>query len=220
MQFNVSPQAKRNALTFCGLAVLLFALLVFLHLVRDDIRVGLSVVLGATSGIFLLLGVGKVIEPPVSLVITEEGIRYLHRRGQWQIRWENIIRYDVPRVNRVLELEDAPFLGFRLYRVEEVLDDISPRLASALLFEQRQLLTMALRHQAPEREDYTPYFDIPDGYISPNGTVYKGLIGVFGKRMEQMRELLGYDLYVSANALDRDIYDFKAHLQKLQTSRA
>ncbi|WP_417441782.1 DUF2982 domain-containing protein [Idiomarina sp.] len=219
MQFNVSPQAKRNALTFCGLAVLLFALLVFLHLVRDDIPVGITVVLGATSGIFLLLGVGKVIEPPVSLVITEEGIRYLHRRGQWQIRWENIIRYDVPRVNRVLELEDAPFLGFRLYQVEEVLDDISPRLASALLFEQRQLLTMALRHQAPDREDYTPYFDIPDSYISPNGTVYKGLIGVFGKRMEQMRELLGYDLYVSANALDRDIYDFKAHLQKLQTSR-
>lgn len=220
MQFNVSPQAKRNALTFCGLAVLLFALLVFLHLVRDDIPVGITVVLGATSGIFLLLGVGKVIEPPVSLVITEEGIRYLHRRGQWQIRWENIIRYDVPRVNRVLELEDAPFLGFRLYQVEEVLDDISPRLASALLFEQRQLLTMALRHQAPDREDYTPYFDIPDSYISPNGTVYKGLIGVFGKRMEQMRELLGYDLYVSANALDRDIYDFKAHLQKLQTSRS
>lgn len=220
MQFNVSPQAKRNALTFCGLAVLLFALLVFLHLVRDDIPVGITVVLGATSGIFLLLGIGKVIEPPVSLVITEEGIRYLHRRGQWQIRWENIIRYDVPRVNRVLELEDAPFLGFRLYQVEEVLDDISPRLASALLFEQRQLLTMALRHQAPDREDYTPYFDIPDSYISPNGTVYKGLIGVFGKRMEQMRELLGYDLYVSANALDRDIYDFKAHLQKLQTSRS
>lgn len=79
-----------------------------------------------------------------------------------------------------------------------MLDDISPRLASALLFEQRQLLTMALRHQAPEREDYTPYFDIPDSYISPNGTVYKGLIGVFGKRMEQMRELLGYDLYVSS----------------------
>lgn len=128
MQFNVSPQAKRNALTFCGLAVLLFALLVFLHLVRDDIPVGITVVLGATSGIFLLLGVGKVIEPPVSLVITEEGIRYLHRRGQWQIRWENIIRYDVPRVNRVLELEDAPFLGFRLYQVEEVLDDISPGL--------------------------------------------------------------------------------------------
>lgn len=220
MQFNVSPQAKRNALTFCGLAVLLFALLVFLHLVRDDIPIAISVVLGATSGIFLLLGIGKVIEPPVSLTITEEGIRYFHRRGQWKVRWENIIRYDVPRVNRVMELEDAPFLGFRLHHIEEVLDDISPRLASALLFEQRQLLTMALRHQAPEREDYTPYFDIPDSYISPNGTVYKGLIGVFGKRMEQMRELLGYDLYVSANALDRDIYDFKAHLQKLQASRS
>jgi len=220
MQFNVTPHAKRNALTFCGLAVLIFALLVFLHLVRDDIPIGISVVLGATSGIFMLLGIGKIIEPPVSLVITKEGISYLHRRGQWHIRWENVIRYDVPRVNRLLELEDAPYLGFRLYHVEQVLDDISPRLASALLFEQRQLLTMALRHQAPDRADYTPYFDIPDSYISPNGTVYKGLIGVFGKRMEQMRELLGYDLYVSANALDRDIYDFKAHLQKLQASRS
>ncbi|WP_417436048.1 DUF2982 domain-containing protein [Idiomarina abyssalis] len=219
MQFDVSPQARRNALTFCGLALLLFALLVFLHLIRNDIPIGLSVVLGAASGILMLLGIGKLIEPPVSLVITPEGIRYLHRRGQWEIRWENIIRYDVPRVNRVMELEDAPFIGFRLYHVEEVLDDISPRLASALLFEQRQLLTMALRHQAPDREDYTPYFDIPDSYISPGGKVYKGLIGVFGKRMEQMRELLGYDLYVSSAALDRDIYDFKAHLQKLQASR-
>jgi len=34
-----------------------------------------------------------------------------------------------------------------------------------------------------------------------------------------MRELLGYDLYVSSAALDRDIYDFKAHLQKLQATR-
>ena len=194
-------------------------LLVFLHLIRDDIPIGVSVVLGAASGIFMLLGIGKLIEPPVSLVITQEGIQYLHRRGEWHIRWENIIRFDVPRVNRVLDLEDAPFIGFRLHNVEEVLDEISPRLASALLFEQRQLLTMALRHQAPDREDYTPYFDIPDSYTSPNGKVYKGLIGVFGKRMEQMRELLGYDLYVSANALDRDIYEFKAHLQRLQASR-
>lgn len=219
MQFNVTPQAKRNALTFCGLALLLFALLVFIHLVRDSIPVGVSVVLGAASGILMLLGIGKLIEPPVSLVITPEGIRYLHRRGQWRIQWENIIRYDVPRVNRVMELEDAPFLGFRLHRVEEVLDNISPRLASALLFEQRQLMTMALRHQAPDEGDYTPYFDIPDSYTTPNGTVYRGLIGVFGKRMSQMRDLLGYDLYVSANALDRDIYDFKGHLQKLQASR-
>lgn len=219
MQFTVNPQARRNAVTFCGIALLILMLLVFLHLVRNDIPIGISVVLGATSGIFMLLGIGKVIEPPVSLVITPEGIRYLHRRGEWHIRWENIIRFDVPRVNRILELEDAPFIGFRLHTIEDVLDDISPRLASALLFEQRQLLTMALRHQAPDREDYTPYFDIPDSYTSPNGTVYKGLIGIFGKRMEQMRELLGYDLYVSASALDRDIYDFKAHLQRLQANR-
>lgn len=219
MQFTVSPQARRNAISFCSIALLILVLLVFLHLIRDDIPIGVSVVLGAASGIFMLLGIGKLIEPPVSLVITQEGIQYLHRRGEWHIRWENIIRFDVPRVNRVLDLEDAPFIGFRLHNVEEVLDEISPRLASALLFEQRQLLTMALRHQAPDREDYTPYFDIPDSYTSPNGKVYKGLIGVFGKRMEQMRELLGYDLYVSANALDRDIYEFKAHLQRLQASR-
>ena len=219
MQFTVSPQARRNAISFCSIALLILVLLVFLHLIRDDIPIGVSVVLGAASGIFMLLGIGKLIEPPVSLVITPEGIQYLHRRGEWHIRWENIIRFDVPRVNRVLDLEDAPFIGFRLHNVEDVLDNISPRLASALLFEQRQLLTMALRHQAPDREDYTPYFDIPDSYTSPNGKVYKGLIGVFGKRMEQMRELLGYDLYVSANALDRDIYEFKAHLQRLQASR-
>ena len=94
------------------------------------------------------------------MVITPEGIQYLHRRGEWHIRWENIIRFDVPRVNRVLELEDAPFLGFRLHNVEEVLDEISPRLASTLLFE-APATDYGAKHQAPDREDYTPYFDIP-----------------------------------------------------------
>lgn len=219
MQFNVTPHAKRNALTFCGLALLLFALIVFIHLVRDDVPGGVTVVIGATSAILLLLGIGKLIEPPVSLSITPEHLTYLHRRGQWQIRWDNIIRYDVPRVTRILDLEDAPFLGFRLHNVDEVLQSISPRLASALLFEQRQLLTMALRHERPDQSDYSQYFDIPDRYVSPNGVVYKGLIASFAVRMAQLRELLGYDLYVSANALDRDVYEFKAHLQKLQASR-
>lgn len=72
MQFTVSPQARRNAISFCGIALLILMLLVFLHLIRDDIPIGVSVVLGAASGIFMLLGIGKLIEPPVSLVITPE----------------------------------------------------------------------------------------------------------------------------------------------------
>ena len=55
MQFNVTPQAKRNAITFCAVAIGLIALLVFMHLVRDDIPVGISVVIGAAAGILLLL---------------------------------------------------------------------------------------------------------------------------------------------------------------------
>ncbi|WP_404401567.1 DUF2982 domain-containing protein [Idiomarina seosinensis] len=219
MQFNVTPAAKRNALTFCGIGLALFIVIVFAHLASDQVPLGVSVVFGAASAIFLLLGVGKLIEPDVSLVITPEHIRYLHRRGSWQVSWDNIIRYDVPRISRVLELEDAPFIGFRLHDVDEVLRSVSPRLASALLFEQRQLLTMALRHERPDQTDYSQYFDIPDRYVSPAGTVYKGLIASFGLRMEQLRELLGYDLYVSASALDREIYEFKAHLQHLQASR-
>lgn len=219
MQFNVTPKAKRNALTFCGIALLILALTVFIHLARSSVPTGLTVVLGATAAIFMLLGLGKLIEPPVSLVITPEHIQFLHRRGRWQVDWDNIIRFDIPRVNRLLELEDAPFLGFRLHDVDPVLQSISPRLASALLFEQRQLLTLGLRHEHPERTDYDQYFDIPDRYVSPSGTVYKGLIASFGLRMEHLRELLGYDLYVSENALDREIYEFKAHLQKLQATR-
>jgi len=219
MQFNVTPYAKRNAIAFCGIGLLSLVLLMFINLVLEQVPTGITVIFGATAFIFMLLGVGKLIEPPVSLVITPDQIRYLHRRGSWEISWENIIRYDVPRLSRILDLEDAPFLGFRLHNVDEVLNSISPRLASALLFEQRQLLTMALRHERPDQNDYSQYFDIPSQYVSPSGTVYKGLIASFGLRMEQMRDLLGYDLYVSATALDREIYEFKAHLQKLQASR-
>ena len=219
MQFNVTPHAKRNAIAFCGLSLLLLFIIVFAHLVRNDIPSGITVVLGATSGILMLLGIGKVIEPPVSLSITPEQITYLHRRGSWTISWDNIVRFDVPRVNRMLDLEDAPYLGFRLYDIDEVLQSISPRLASALLFEQRQLLTLALRHERPDQNDYSQYFEIHERYVSPQGQTYKGLIACFGARMEHMRGLLGYDIYVSANALDREIYEFKAHLQKLQASR-
>lgn len=215
----IEPQNKRHGLSFIAVAVALLALLTLGYLAGVPMPLGLWILFGATAAMLMLLGVGKVVEPPVSLSITPESIRYLHRRGGWQIQWDNLVRYDVPRIHRGLELETLPYVGFKVDDIDPVLASLSPRLASFLLFEQRHLLILALRHEHPELDDYSDFFALPEYYESANGVHYRGLKAAFALRTEQLRTLLGYDLYVSASALDREPQAFCAHLQALQASR-
>ncbi|EKE85266.1 hypothetical protein A10D4_02940 [Idiomarina xiamenensis 10-D-4] len=215
----VTALTKRNALTVAALGVFCLVFMAFCWLAEIPLPTLIWLCLWLLSSVSLLLAAGKYFEPDYSLKITPETIDYVHRKGTWRLHWDNIVRFDIPRVQRPFALEDLPYIAFRVDNIDRALADISPRLANHLVFEQRQLLIMALRHQLPDAHDYSDYFDIPERYISPNGQQYRGVMAVFATRTAQLRELLGYDFYISANALDRDLFEFRDYLRQLQQSK-
>lgn len=215
----IHPHARRDALTFCLMGTGVFAVTVVLQLAALNLPVAAFALLYIVSAALALLGVAKLIEPRVSLSITPDTICYHHLRGQWCIAWDNIVRFDVPRTHRGVELESLPYIGFRLQDFEPVLRTISPRLTVHLINEQRHLLAAALRRESPANDDYSAYFDIPESYQASSGRVYHGLQALFAVRSQQLRELLGYDLYIPANALDRPADEFCLWLRELQAHR-
>ncbi|MCR6555175.1 DUF2982 domain-containing protein, partial [Aeromonas sp. CPF2-S1] len=53
-------------------------------------------------------------------------------------------------------------------------------------------------------------------FCSPSGQRYEGVIAMLGNRMARLRDLLGYDLLVPDNSLDRSPEDFVHLLQQYQ----
>jgi hypothetical protein len=215
----VQPLTRAHGLGFNALGVVIFAITMFLWLTDTPIITAAYGLLFITSAVLIFLGSAKIFEPPVSMSITPQAITYLHRRGTWQIQWDNILRFDIPRLHRGLELDSMPYIGFRLHDIEPVLQSITPRLAVYLLSEQRHLLIAALRHERPDLREYSPYFEVPERYKGASGTEYRGVQAMFAVRCEHFRELLGYDLFVSATALDRPPEEFITWLQQLKNTR-
>lgn len=215
----VQPFTRAYALFFCWFGVLVFAVTMFLWLTATALAPAAYGLLGLTSAALLLLGCAKLMEPPISIAITPTTITYLHRRGSWVIAWDNVMRYGVPQLHRGMGYDTLPYLGIRLRNIEPLLSTITPRLAVHLLREQRHLIVTALRYEKPDLGDYTPYFEVPDRYVAESGTIYYGVQAMFAKRCEHFRELLGYDLVLSATTLDRDLDAFISWLQKLERNR-
>ncbi|TRW50342.1 DUF2982 domain-containing protein [Aliidiomarina halalkaliphila] len=215
----VQPQAKRNGLVLTILGGTLFIVTLSLNAIFSEFPMAFLLAGTGFALVTLALGVGKLIEPPASLVMNPRHIVYQHRKGQWQLNWDNILRFDVPRIQRGLDMVEIPVIGFRVHNYDEVLAHIDKRMAVHILLEQRQLMVVALRSQFPDLEDYTQYFDVPSRYKTESGMIYDGVLASFGQRMQHMRELLGYDLFISENALDRSSHEFIALLHELQQTR-
>ena len=215
---QIRPHTKRN-----GRAYIVFGggglLLLLLVDAQSPLPWPLYLCLASLCLIMLALGVGKLIEPDVSLEITPSAMTYFHLRGSWQVNWEDIVRFDIPKLQRGSEKHQIPFLGIRLRSYDALLEQLSPRLAVHLVHQQRSLMRQAMRTEMPEHREYFDYVEVPDTYQSDSGKLYRGVLATFAVRMILMREMLGYDLYIPQNAFDRPLDAFIAHLRDLQATR-
>lgn len=204
----IRATSKRNGITTTLIGVGLIALsMVMLSFFSEYVfLVGIFI---ASAGIVgVLMGWFKMREPNYSIEITPDGIRYLHRRGEWFVEWDNIQRIDAPRVTRGIEMRDLEMVGLRLKDSEKVVASISPRLATNILMEQRPLLL-----QNPDESCQTGACgsgDLleEDKFKLSNGTLINGVSAMFANRMKRLREQLGFDLYIAAAELDRPVKDF------------
>jgi hypothetical protein len=201
----VRPGTKRNGITLSLVGCVLLLLGLMLLLTGNWFAQGLlAFFLGAVATI---LGVAKLIEPEMSIELSPEGLKYYHRRGNLFIAWDNIQRIDIPRVNQGLEMIELPFIGVRLKYINPVLDNISPRLATGLLTEQRPLLmTAAAQDELLEHLEH--YLSSEFAPLIVNGERYRGVLAMFGHRSELLATHLGYHLYIPRDSLDREPGEF------------
>lgn len=215
----VYPRAKRNGLVIAMMGGSLLLITLLCHALFSEFPVAFLLAGSGFSLVTLAVGIGKLIEPPASLIMNPRDIAYQHRKGRWQISWDEIQRIGIPTISHGTERIEVPVIGFRLRSYDALLRNIDMRMAVHLLLEQRQLLVVALRAEKPDLEDFTPYFDVPSKFKTDSETRYDGVLASFAQRMQHMRELLGYDLFISDTALDRPAEEFVRYLRELQETR-
>lgn len=209
---NIRPNSKRNAslLLFLG-SVLIVVLMLFSILFWQDFKLQITFLLLA-SFIVLLSGLLKYFEPQFSFSITPDFILYNHRKGHWQILWQDIIRVGDVKADVKGEHVQLPYVGIKLNSLENIAQNISPVLANKLLHEQQELLVLAIANDYVNTDDtfinFSPYV--------LNDITYRGPVAAWLHRSEHLAEAYGYHLFIPESSLDRDINEFFSLIKQCQ----
>lgn len=220
---HVKPMVRKNGLTLVLLGIILTITMIFiLFFFREQPLI--PFISGLLAGLMMIfIGSLKLVEPHISLSLCHDCLQYHHKYGGWILKWRNIQRIDQPRIHLGWDLVPLPYIGLKIKDYDDFLTLITPRLAVRLLTEQRTVLLQALRNEQQ---------DCPSGtcggalqgeglleesrFRSSSGQRYEGVIAMLANRMTRLRELLGYDLLVPDNSLDRDPAEFIRLLHQYQ----
>lgn len=164
---------------------------------------GLLFLLGGTT---LCFGISVIYHPKISITLTAMHLQQHTNKGGWAVKWNNIA--DINQVYLTHLTDSLPWVGIKLHHYELFLDAICPRMASKIIVEQRILLIMAFKYQPIDKYQLEDILFDDTPYITETGKRYTGLLAVLANRMSYQRELLGFDVYISGDELDRPIPDF------------
>lgn len=164
-----------------------------------------------TALVFAITGYTKLSEPTYSILLSPDFLCYRHRRGQWQIAWQQIQRIDLVKETVQLEQIELAYIGIRLIDIEVLAKQISPRLANKLIHEQKPLIAFAVRYQLIPFEQGIICFE---PYQLASGELLKGPIAAFLHHTKTLADAFGFHLYLPASSLDRDLQQFNCLLKQ------
>ena len=124
----------------------------------------------------------------------------------------------MPRISRGLEHNPLDMVAIKIKDYSVFLKQVSPRLMTNTLLEQRPLLF----HEVPASKDcatgscHNDDMLEHDYFKDSNGIEYKGIQAMFANRMTKLRARLGYDIFVAGNELDRSEQEFVDLLRQCQ----
>lgn len=220
---HVIPMVRRNGLTLILLGVVITIAMIFILFLSHEQPL-IPIIAALLAGLMtILVGAWKLNEPHFSLSLCQDCLQYHHKYGGWILKWGNIQRIDQPRIHLGWDLVPLPYIGLKIKDYDDFLTLITPRLAVRLLTEQRAVLLQAMQSERPD----CPGGGCGDGLLgeglleesrfrSPSGQRYEGVIAMLGNRMIRLRDLLGYDLLVPDNSLDRPPAEFVRLLHQYQ----
>lgn len=213
---EIRSQAKRNVIVsvLFGLGGLCLASIFLLVLPKSFYLIGIFLV--SASLVALLIAWVKYREPPFSFLLSKTFMLYQHRYGQWQLDWHNIQRMDVPRISSDLSHKSLDMIAIKIKDYSAFLDNISPRLMTNILMEQRPLLfqQVGTSKECASGSCYSDDLLENDYFKDINGQEYRGIQAMFANRMAKLRARLGYDIFVAGSELDRPEKDFIALLRQ------
>jgi hypothetical protein len=215
-ELTIKPYSKRNGLSLT-LVGWISALLGLTFVLSMSQLFALGIVFIGIGMTCLVLGIAKLYEPKVSLRLTPSGLDYYHRRGSWHMDWNNIHRLDCARVSQNLDLIELPYIGFKLNKINPLLDCISPRLATGLLTEQRPLL-MTAATQDEDLHELEHFLGAEFTPLEVNGERYRGVLAMFGHRAQTLNSQLGYHIYLPHDCLDRSPREFICLINEWRTT--
>ncbi len=156
----IASPARRHQKPLIIAGVILFAGVIMLQPTFPQLKPQLLLV--ALIGVVLIAaGFAIKLEPAISMSLSQTKLRYFHRYGQWSVPWQNIQRVFQPSFTYQLEQKEIPYIAIRLDDIEVIIERISPRLASRLIHEQRDIMVLACQQGdiAPEQVqiNFAPY---------------------------------------------------------------
>ncbi|MBY6186799.1 DUF2982 domain-containing protein [Marinobacter hydrocarbonoclasticus] len=199
---TIAPLSRRNRLTLSLLSGVLA--LLFLIALANGLSLLWLLPLALLTLVSGVMAIGKRMEPAVTLRLDASGLSYHHRRGQYRLPWTQLLRIDQPFAPNQPD-QPLDYVGIRLREPAQFYHSIPPRLALALLKEERPLSALAEPGCANGQcQTLLPEEDtVPDKSLT-------GVRAAYAVHQLKLRQQLGYDLYLHQSCLDRAPDEFIA----------
>lgn len=162
-----------------------------------------------------MIGFTKQFEPIVSLIFDNKTLQYFHRYGQWSVNWSNVNRVHIPVFHYALEHRKVSYIGIKLNELEELVDQFSPRLASRIIHEHRDLLALAVSQGDATRSDVQINFN---PYKFASGYKVTGPMATCLHQMDLFAKVYGAHLFIpfsSFSELPDEIVNKIAQIRRL-----
>lgn len=127
-------------------------------------------------------------------------------RGGWVLAWKDIEKIDICYYQIQSWQTDIPWVGVKIKTPTVLLSQINQRLMAQMILHQRQLLYLGLK-QAGRLDEFQDLL-LKDTPITEAGQTYKGLQAMFLHRMRILRQVWGYDIFISAADIPLDKESF------------
>jgi len=212
---NIKAKARHHALFLIIVASLLTLITLFLsqHFWHQYRLVLMFIYL--TALVILITGLAKKLEPTFSFNLSPKGIKYNHRYGHWFVSWQQIQRISLIKETSGLAQIELPYLGIKLKRLDDLTEQISPRLANRLIHEQKPLISLAVLQGLLSLEESLLNFN---GFTLSSGQIIKGPLAAFLYHCQALHNAFGFHLYLPESSTDRELNDFCSLLKNCMSS--
>lgn len=207
---NIKAKANQHAFFLIFLAVVIFSItLIVSQYYWSSYRLVLIFVY-LFAIVIAFTGLLKLSEPNVSFQLTPQRIQYYHRHGNWSLNWQQI--QNIQTVKEVVGLKTVslPYVGIRLKNIDDLAEQISPRLANRLIHEQRPLLTFSIMQHLLSLEETQINFN---PFILASGKIIKGPLAAFLHHCQILNKGFGYHLFIPDSSTDRELELFRQLLK-------